>query len=401
MEPKTILGQNDLAKKWKDALERILPNSIVEIHEEIKESKLFTCFFTTELGSGFKQSVQMFFFKNGNVTAETQSGVTLEELKSFEEAETWILEYFNVPTKLLPEPEKILAGLPKLEERKESYQKWSELLEKLKPYGVEVDIENEHRPFSLYLPTLESVMRNDGNFESNYDNAVYLDQGEDWAQIIKEEVIPKLKKIYDLSLSEIPDFSEDLKMLKLSEKQKKMHPAMNPWIEYFQELKENVPFNMMCHDIWSSIGTEGCYFNADDGKIYSGLVGGVYENKKNGILSIPFEWSCLFNINTIPVRIFSGKITFFERNTAVLEFSGTSIWGKRFVQEDFQYHLQGRYAGAKGHNNCDIEIEKIFLSSTWLEVTNKFNELVQTIINLFGKAMEIQPEIMRSHSQRG
>lgn len=388
MEPKLIQGQNGLAEKWKQVLEALIPDSTVEIHG-IKETALFTWFFTTKLRSGFKQSVQMIFLKEGSVNVETQSGTGLAELESFEDAEKWILEYFDIPTKSQPEPEKILAGLPNLKEREEVYQKWDEFLEKLKPYGVEVYKESEYRPFSLYLPTIESVMRNDGKFETK-DDSVDLDQGEDWAQIIQEKVIPKLKEIYDLSLSGIPDFSEDLKIVKLSDQQKKLYPILNPWIEYFKEVSQNVPFNMFCRDLWTSISSVRCHFDGEK------IVEGVLSGQKHGIFSIPFEYECTFGVGTFPVTIFSGKLTFFEENTAVLEFSGTSMWGLRYIKEGNQFHLQGRYAGGRGTGYNVKDINKKFISGTWVEVTNEFNSLVAQIIELFGTAMELQPEVLKS-----
>lgn len=388
MEPKLIQGQNDLAEKWKKVLEALIPDSIVEIHG-VKETGLFTWFFTTELRSGFKQSVQMIFLKKGGVNVETQSGTGLAELDSFEEAEKWILEYFDVPTKSQPEPEKILAGLPNLKERQEAYQKWEECLEKLKPYGVEVYTESEYRPFSLYLPTIESVMRNDGKFETK-DDSVDLDQGDDWAKVIIENVIPKLKEIYDLSISGIPDFSEDLKIVKLSDQQKKLYPILNPWIEYFEEVSKNVPFKMFCRDLWTSISSVRCHFDGEK------IVEGVLNGQKHGIFSIPFEYECTFGVGTFPVTIFSGKLTFFEENTAVLEFSGTSMWGLRYIKEGNQFHLQGRYAGGRGSGHNAKDINKKFLSGTWVEVTNEFNSLVAEIIELFGTAMELQPEVLKA-----
>lgn len=388
MEPKLIQGQNDLAEKWKKVLEALIPDSIVEIHG-VKETGLFTWFFTTELRSGFKQSVQMIFLKKGGVNVETQSGTGLAELDSFEEAEKWILEYFDVPTKSQPEPEKILAGLPNLKERQEAYQKWEECLEKLKPYGVEVYTESEYRPFSLYLPTIESVMRNDGKFETK-DDSVDLDQGDDWAKVIIENVIPKLKEIYDLSISGIPDFSKELKLLQLSDQQKKIHPTLNPWIEYFKQISQNVPFEMFCRDLWTSISSKRCHFDGEK------IIEGIGLGEKNSLFSIPFEYNCLFNISTFPVTIFSGKLIFFEENTAVLEFSGTSLHGMRGVGEEYMFHLQGRYAGAKGTNRNLKELEKKFISGTWFEVTNEFNSLVAEIIELFGTAMELQPEVLKA-----
>ena len=388
MEPKLIQSQNDLAEKWKKVLEALIPDSIVEIHG-IKETGLFTWFFTTELQSGFKQSIQMIFLKKGGVNVETQSGTELAELDSFEEAEKWILEYFDVPTKSQPEPEKILAGLPNLKERQEAYQKWGECLEKLKPYGVEVYTESEYRLFTLYLPKLESVMANTGKFET-HDEGVDLDPGKDWAEVIKEKVIPELKEIYDLSISGIPDFSKELEVLKLSDQQKKLYPILNPWIEYFQEVSQNVPFDMFCRDIWTSITSEECHFDGE--KIVSGMKVG----EKHGIFSIPFEYRCTFSVGTFPITIFSGKLTFFEENTAVLEFSGTSLWGLRYIKEGNQFHLQGRHAGGRGTGLNVKEMEKKFLSGTWVEVTSDFNTLVAEIIELFGTAMELQPKVLKA-----
>jgi hypothetical protein len=62
-------------------------------------------------------------------------------------------------------------------------------------------------------------MRNDGNFENDdeYENGyIDLDQGDDWGKIITEKVISRLKEIYNLSASDVPDISEQLESLKLS-----------------------------------------------------------------------------------------------------------------------------------------------------------------------------------------
>ena len=390
METKQLSSLFETAEKWKKILETLTPDSLVEINIDIKAKTFFIWYFENKLSSGFTQNIKMEFLLNGIVEVKTQSDLGLETLNSFEEAEKWITDYFKLP-QFPTEPSFLLKTLPSLSSRNREYKKWLDLFNKLKPYGVEIDTEREYCPFALYLPTIESILNNTGDFEIK-DEGVSFEPGMDWAKLLKEEIIVPLKKMYDFSTTEVPDLTEELKLIQLCEKHKELYYSLDNWIAWINEISLKVPFSVYPKDTWSALSVDKCHFDGE--KIISGIsVGG-----NNAIFSVSFGHDYLFNGDQLSISLFSGKLYFFTNNVAALTFSGTSLWGMKYREEKF--HLYGRYAGGMGEpfgfNEWAIpEIKPVFINGSWNEVANEFIKLIQSINGLLGDGIETLPMVIK------
>jgi hypothetical protein len=210
MEPKKIKEIVTVISAWEDALRKIAPDGEFSSGNQVKEGELFTFEIIDREDARCRLDLELKFMKDGTVEIYTLHGTHIESLNSYEKAEEWILNQFKIQD-LPKEPKTLLSNLPSLEDRREKLEKWLQFLSLLEPYGVDVFTESESRPIELWLPTMESILGNDGKPDYR-DESVFLDQGGDWQKVILEEVIPELKKIYDLSSTDLPniDLIKDL-----------------------------------------------------------------------------------------------------------------------------------------------------------------------------------------------
>ena len=396
--PGVVQKMLETIKIWENALMNLVPQSYIEVPERVSsfDPLLFTWFFDNTLANGFKHSGEVSFFATGEVVFKTQSGRILEKFSSYEEAEKFFLGYFNCEVQDLP---KNLPQLLPKKERDKNFRSWYKILKKFEQYKAEVEVDSPYAVFKILLPDLERVLTGKGDID--YDHIINFEPGEDWAKILIEKVIEPLKKMHVLSSTEAPSFDESLLDLHLDGNVKELCQSIESWAGWIQELSKKVPFSLTVEDVYSTLSHDNYWF--DGINVYAHPK--FCENEYRGIIRAYFGHGYVFNGNELPIKIFSGNLTYFECNKAVLNFTGVPISPDRYKYrvrksgEEFIYDsIDGLSAKSffdrpLYSNNEDKSIKaKDYIEflkplnyiGTWEEVSFKFFELISFINDFMG-----------------
>lgn len=349
-------------ESWKKTLTDLIPQSYVEVAETVTTLNpvLFTWFFDNKLSNEYSQTGKVSFYADGNVEFNTQADLEIARFESYEDAEKYFLGYFNFSENLSSASE--LKNIPALdlEKRQKEYQKWVEIFEELKKYGVDVETDNEHSPFVLWLPSLQKVLTGEG--EVIY-NSIHFGPGEDWSKILMEKVIAPLQKMYALSNVQVPDLSKEIAALVVSENTDKLCNSLDEWVGWLKNIPQQIPFNFKVEDVYSYLAQEKYYF---DGKTVLKEPTFDGSEKHSGVIKAEFSHSYLFNGNDIPIKVFTGDIIYFENNHAVINFSGIPRPNRHNFRlnskaEDYAYYEENTFHAFMVANDRPLCINDNFI----------------------------------------